>query len=419
MKRTITILAAMIVAIIPMKAQLFSPDGFRGPLRDGHFPETGLLKQWPAGGPQKVWECLEVGKGYSSATVVGDRVYTTGLTEDEKQEAFVALELGTGKLLYKIPYGNPWKDSYPESRTTPTIHNGKAFVISGAGDVVCLDCADGHIIWKVDGTATYKSTTGNWGTAECPLVYDGKVVYTPGGDITTIVALDENTGKEVWRSPSLKDKRAYVTPIMIEWKGKRQIVCSTIMNVFGADPNTGEIMWTFNGWGGTGRWENIPPNSCLFKDGKLFFSQGYDIGGYMLQLADDLRSVTQVWKTDELDTHHGGYVLVDGVIYGSNWKNNTSGNWCAIDWNTGKTLYSEAWEGGKGKGSIVYADGLLYCYDERRGTIGIVVPDGKTFKTVSEVRVDKGSGPFWPHLTIHDGIMYARHGEALIAYKIK
>ena len=418
MKKTIAIVALAAMTLLPAKAQLFAPDGFRGPNRDGQFPETGLLKQWPTGGPQKLWETLDIGKGYSSAVVVGDRIYTTGLTEDEKQEAFVALDLN-GKVLYKTVYGNPWKDSYPETRTTPTIHDGKAFVISGAGDVVCMDLKDGHIIWKVDGTATYKSTTGMWGTAESPLVYDGKVIYTPGGSITSMVALDENTGKEVWKTRSLGDKRGYVSPTIIEWKGKKQIVGSTINNVIGVDPDSGELMWNFGGWSANNGWDNIPPNSILFKDGKIFFSQGYDIGGYMLQLADDLRSVKQVWKTDVLDTHHGGYVLVDGVIYGSNWTNNNAGNWCAIDWNTGKTLYETAWSGGKGKGSIIYADGYLYCYDERRGTVGIVVPDGKEFKTVGEFRVDKGSGPFWAHLAIYNGILYARHGEALIAYKLK
>ncbi|MBO7584425.1 MAG: PQQ-binding-like beta-propeller repeat protein [Bacteroidales bacterium] len=415
MKKALSIIALVAMTILPAKAQNAAA-GFRGPNRDGQFPESGLLKQWPENGPQVLWENLDLGKGYSSATAVGDRIYVTGMTEDQKQETFMALDKN-GKILYTTVYGRPWKDSYPETRTTPTIHNGKAFVISGAGDVVCIDVKDGKIIWKVDGTATYKSTTGNWGTAECPLVFDGKVIYTPGGNTTTMVALDENTGKEVWKSRSLREARGYVSPTLIEWKGKKQIVGSTISTVIGVNPDNGEIMWTFNDWGRAGG-ENIPPNSALFKDGKIFFSQGYDIGGHMLQLSDDMRSVKRIWKTDELDTHHGGYVLVNGVIYGSNWLNNNAGNWCAIDWETGKTLYSTAWSG-KGKGSIIYADGLLYCYDERRGTIGIVVPDGKQFKTISEVRVNKGSGPFWAHLSIYDGVMYARHGEALIAYKIK
>ena len=419
MKKVLVLIAALALLMPCATAQqLPVSDGFRGALRDGHFPESGLLKQWPQGGPQKLWENLDLGKGYSSATVVGDRIYITGMTEDEKQETFMALDKN-GKILYTTPYGRPWRDSYPETRATPTISDGKAFLISGAGDVVCLDCATGKILWSVDGTQTYKSTTGMWGTAENALVYDGKVIYTPGGSVATMVALDVNTGKEVWRSRSLGDKRAYSAPILIEWKGKRQIVGFTIKNLIGVDPDTGEIMWTFGDWGEGGNRDNIPPNSPLFHDGKIFFSQGYDIGGFMLQLSDDLRSVKRVWKNDDLDTHHGGYVLVNGVIYGCNWKNNTAGVWCAVDWQTGKTLYKTTWSGGKGKGSIVYADGLLYCYDERRGTVGIVVPDGKEFKTVGEVRVDKGSGPYWAHLTIHDGVLYARHGEALVAYRIK
>lgn len=410
--------AAALCFALAAQAQTAAPDGFRGPKHDGQYPESGLMKTWPATGPEKLWENLEIGKGYSSPTIVGDRVYITGMTEDQKNETFMALDKATGKILYTTIYGKPWKDSYPEPRTTPTVVNGKAYVITGSGEVVCLDCADGSIVWRVDGTAVYKSTTGMWGTAESPLVYDNKVIYTPGGNETTIVALDANTGAEVWRSNSLRNKRGYVTPILIEWKGKHQIIGSTMNYVFGADPATGKIMWTFDDWGRNGG-ENIPPNSPLYKDGKIFFSQGYDIGSYMLQLNDDLTGVTVVWKNEDFDTHHGGYVLVDGVIYGTNWINNGSGNWCALDWNSGKTLYSKGWSGGKGKGSIVYADGMLYCYDERRGFIGMVVPDGKDFKAVSEFRMDKGDGPFWAHLVIKDGVLYARHGSAIIAYKIK
>ena len=291
-------------------------------------------------------------------------------------------------------------------------------MISGTGEIVCLSTADGSIVWKVDGASVYASTTGTWGHAESPLVYDGKVYFTGGGNQTTMVALDAATGKEVWKSRSLNQMRAYLSPILIEWKGKKQIVAGTMETIFGIDPKTGEIAWEFKGWDDPND-EDIPPNSPIFKDGKIFFSVGYDIGGYQLQLNDYLTAVTQVWKTTDMDTHHGGYVLVDCVIYGTNWLNNNNGHWLAVDWNTGNTLYDTAWAGGKGKGSIIYADGMLYCYDERRGYIGMVVPDGKEFKTVSEFRMDKGEGPFWAHLVIHDGILYARHGSALIAYKIK
>ncbi len=392
---------------------------FRGPNRDGIYSaESGLLKEWPEGGPQLIWENSDLVQGYSSPAVLEGMVYITGMNEDKNQEVFFAIDK-TGKTVYQTVYGKPWKDSYPETRTTPTIVDGKAYVISGMGEVVCIDIADGSIVWNVDGTATYGSTTGNWGTAECPLVFDNKVIYSPGGSQTTVVALDKESGKEIWKSRSLGEARNYAQPALITWNGKRQIVGATRNLYYGIDPENGEVQWTAGGWYPPSSWENIAPNGPLFKDGILLFAQGYGINATAFRLADDMKSVTVAWKNNDLSTHHGGYVLVNGVVYGSNWINNSNGNWVAIDWNTGNTLYNNAWSGGKGKGSTVYADGMLYTYDERRGFVGLVRPTTDKFDVVSEFRITKGSGPNWAHIVISNGIMYVRHGEYLAAYKVK
>ncbi len=396
--------------------------GWRGPLNNGSYPDTGLLKEWPEGGPEMIFETLDAGKGYSSPQVVGDKVYLTGMDEQEEKEVFQCYSLD-GKKLYTTVYGNPWKQSFPETRTTPTIDGDKAYVISGMGEIVCINIADGSIAWTVNGGEKYGRKTGMWGTSECPLVYDDKVIYTPCGDQTTIVALNKNTGEEIWKSKALGDMSGYVSPILITYNGKRQIVGSTAFNAFGANPETGEIEWTFDDWGPkhTGEkssFQNIAPNSALYQDGKIFFCHGYNLNGFQLQLADDLKSVTCTWRTETLDTHHGGYVLLDNVIYGTNWIDNNKGNWCAVDWNTGETIYETAWQGGKGKGSIITADGMLYCYDERRGMVGLVRP-GKSFDVVSEFRIAKGSGPYWAHPSIADGKLYIRHGEAFYAFKLK
>ena len=307
-----------------------TPYGWRGPEHSGYYPDKGLLKTWPAEGPELVFETEDAGKGYSSPVVVGDKVFVTGLNEDGTKEVFQSYDL-KGKKLYTVEYGNPWKQSYPDTRTTPAIMDGKAYVISGMGEVVCIDTKEGKVLWTVDGGTKYERQTGNWGTSECPLVYDDKVIYTPCGNQTTMVALNRNTGEEIWKTRPLNEKSAYVSPIMIEYKGKRQIVGSTSKSAFGVDPDNGEIMWTFDNWGPNytgkqGRWDNIAPNSALFKDGKIFFCHGYDINGFQLKLSDDLKKVGLTWRTETLDTHHGGYVLVNGKIYGSNWINNNDGN---------------------------------------------------------------------------------------------
>ena len=402
-----------------------TPYGWRGPEHNGNYPDKGLLSQWPEAGPELVFETEDAGKGYSTPLVVGDKVYITGLNEDGTQEVFQCYTLD-GKKQYAVEYGNPWKQSYPETRTTPAIMDGKAYVISGMAEIVCINIADGKILWKVDGGTNYERQTGMWGTAECPLVYDDKVIYTPCGQQTTMVALNRNTGEEIWKTRAIGEKSGYVSPIMIEYKGKRQIIGSTCQTVVGVNPDNGEIEWTFDDWGprhsggGGGRFrDNIAPNSALYKDGKIFFCHGYDINGFQLQLADDLKSVTCTWRTETLDTHHGGYVLVNGKIFGSNWINNNDGAWCCVDWNTGETNYETKWTGGAGKGSIISADNKLFIYDERRGFVGLVNPTPEKFDVVSKFRIAKGSGPYWAHMSIDNGILYLRHGEYFAAYKIK
>lgn len=400
-----------------------TPYGWRGPEHNGYYPDKGLLKEWPAEGPQLVFETEDAGKGYSSPLVVGDKIFLTGMDEDQNNEVLNCYNL-KGEKQYTVAYGKPWKQSYPETRTTPAIVDGKAYVVSGMGEVVCLDTKDGKIIWKVDAGNKYGRKTGMWGTSECPLVYDDKVIYTPCGEQTTMVALNKETGEEIWKTRALGDMSGYVSPIMIEYKGKRQIIGSTAFNVIGVNPDNGEIEWTFDDWGPkhTGKqsnFQNIAPNSALYQDGKIFFCHGYDINGFQLKLADDLKSVTCTWRTETLDTHHGGYVLVNGKIFGSNWVNNNDGNWCCLDWETGETNYEEKLGGGAGKGSIIAADGKLFLYDERRGNVVLANPTPEKLDVVSKFRVAKGSGPYWAHMHINDGILYLRHGEYFAAYKIK
>lgn len=395
-----------------------SPYGFRGPERNGLYYESGLMKIWPEGGPQLLWETLDAGKGYSSPVIFADRLYLTGMNETEDKEIFSCYTLD-GKKVYEVVYGTPWDKNYPETRTTPTIEDDKAYVISGSGEIVCLDIQNGNIIWKVEGGKIFERKTGIWGTAESPMVYNGKVIYTPAGDQTTMVALDAETGETVWKSPALSEHSTYISPQLIMVGGIFQLLGATGTHVFGINPDNGEFMWTFDEWKRPdGRGENIATNTPLFHNRRIFFSNGYNIGSFALNIIPDATQVNLAWRNDDLDTHHGGFVLVDDIIYGSNWINNNSGNWVAVDWNTGETKWETTWEG-KGKGSIITADGMLYLYDERRGTVGLVRPNPEKFDLVSEFQIKKGEGPHWAHPVIDNGVLYIRHGNALMAYKIK
>ncbi|MBP5589395.1 MAG: PQQ-binding-like beta-propeller repeat protein [Bacteroidales bacterium] len=418
LKRSLFVLLVVCGFTSVISAQTATKYGWRGVDRNGVYNETGLMKSWPSNGPTLLWESLNIGNGYSSPVIVGDRLYVTGMNDNETKEIFSCYTLD-GKKVYSVEYGDVWTGPYPETRTTPAIDNGKAYVISGSGQIVCLNVADGKMVWSVDGGKVYQRRTGMWGTAECPLVYDNKVIYTPSGSQASMVALDKNTGELIWKSKAFGDVGGYVAPVLIDFKGKKQVVGMSAVRIFGVDPNNGEVQWYFDGFGKKSQGDNIVTNSPLYSNGKIFFSDGYDINGYQIQLSDDMKSVKLVWTNTDLDTHHGGYVLVNGTIYGSNWLSNNDGAWVAVDWNSGKTTYNEKWSGGKGKGSIIYSDGMLYCYDERRGTVGLVKPNPSKFEVVSEFRITKGEGPYWAHPVINNGVLYIRHGKVLQAYDIK
>ncbi len=413
------ILTLLAISLIWSTSLAQSPYGFRGPERSGSYPDTGLLKEWPEDGPELLWSVGDAGKGYSSPVIVGNTIYITGMNSSEDREILSAYRL-TGEKIFQTEYGKPWDGTYPDTRTTPTIEGNRVYVISGSGEVVCLDAQSGAIVWKVDAGNLYERNAGNWGTSESPLVFDNKVIYTPSGDQTTMVALNAATGELVWKTKAMGDKGAYVSPLLISHNGHQKIIGGNAKSLFGVNPVNGNIDWAFTDWGSKepGR-DNIAVNTPLYDNGRIYFSSGYNIGSFMLQLNGDATNATLLWRNDDLDTHIGGLVLINGVIYGSNWINNTSGKWVAVEWNTGETLYEEEWSGGKSKGSIITADGMLYCYDERRGTVGLVKPNRQNFEVVSEFRITSGSGAHWGHPVIDNGILYIRRGEALMAFKIK
>jgi hypothetical protein len=393
--------------------------GWRGPNRDGIFPATGLLREWAPGGPEMVLKITDIGGGYgwTHPVVVGDRIFITANDANNENEIFFAFTT-SGEKLFSTVYGAAFFRSHPGARSTPTIVGDRAFVISGEGEVVSINLNNGNIEWRIDGN-DFGRQFGTWGTVESPLVFDNKVIFSPGGDQTAMMAIDATNGDIIWKSPSLNEASNFSSPILIEHNGVRQIVAIAARSIFGVNAENGEIMWAWTDWGIPSRGTTkIAPNSPIFRNGRLFISNGYDLESYMWQMNDDLTDITLLWQNVELDTHHGGQVVVDGVIFGSNWFNNNEGYWVAVDWYTGETLWEEPWYGGKSKGSIIAADGMLIIYDDRRGYVGLVRPSRDRLDVVSEFRITQGDGPHWTHPVVHNGILYIRHGSVLMGFNI-
>jgi len=237
------------------------------------------------------------------------------------------------------------------------------------------------------------------------------------------MAINATTGEIIWKSPPLPDvignrdfeATTYSSPILIEHNGVRQIVAVSQWSVFGVNPTNGEIMWRTTDWGPTNR--RIVANSPIFHNGRIFISSGYDLGSYQWELNHDATAITYRWSNELLDTHMGGLVLIDGVVYGSTWMGNNDGNWAAVDWYTGETLWEYDWYG-KIKGIIIAADGMMIIYEERRGYVALVRPSRTGFQLVSEFRITQGEGRHWAHPAIHDGILYIRRGTVLMGFRV-
>ena len=385
---------------------------WRGPNRSGVYNETGLLKKWPEKGPELLWSVTGLPKGNSSVAVGNNIIYITGIKGET--EVLVAMDM-KGNKLWETNYGRAWTESFPESRSTPIIDNERIYVTSGKLDAACIDAKNGKVIWSVKVNDLFEGNFGRWGKAESPVILDNKIFFTPCGDKTTMVALDKMTGATIWSSESIHDVSAYVSPLLFEYKGKQYLVTVTEKNIVALSPLNGAIIWKFD-FGTLAQDANIHANTPLYKDGKIYVTSGYNHTSVMLKLSDDGKSVTQLWTDKVLDNHHGGVVLVNNYIYGSNWLNNSQGRWVCLDWNSGKVMYETDW---LNKGEIISADGFLYCYEEKNGNIALVKANPEKFELISSFKINMGSGPHWSHPIINNGILYIRHGEALMAYDIK
>ncbi|MFW6277381.1 MAG: PQQ-binding-like beta-propeller repeat protein [Prolixibacteraceae bacterium] len=393
---------------------LAQPVQWRGPDRDGHFPETGLMKSWPEDGPEVILEMEGIGKGYSSPVLAGDMIYVTGMKDTLDYLSAVDMQ---GNIKWQVPYGRSWSKSFPDTRSTPVVEDNRIYVQSGMGHVSCIDAETGETNWMLDIDKAYETEYDRWGNSETPLIIDNMVICSPAGEKTSVVALDKMTGEELWKSEPVGGSRSYISATEYNFNGHRMILAATASHLIALQPENGKVMWSYQYldpdiWNNPGLiWANTP----VYEDNEIFITMGYDYPAKMLVMDSTASSVKEKYTSRTLDNHHHGVVLHDGHIYGSNWYNNKQGRWVCVVWDTGEIKYVDEWDT---KGALVMADGMLYAYNER-GNVGLVKPDPDGFEVVSQFRITKGAGPHWAHPFIADGKLLIRHGEVLMVYDIK
>jgi outer membrane protein assembly factor BamB len=380
---------------------------WRGKDRDGIYDEKGLLPSWPAEGPKLLWHIDNIGDGHASASVVAhDRIFTAGAVQGKGSIFAFSLD---GKLLWSTPYGDEWTESFPGSRSTPLINEGKVYFMSAFGKIICLSADLGKQLWSVDIMKDYDGVNITWGVTENLLIDGDKLFCTVGGTKNNVIALNKNTGKLIWSSTGNGEKSAYGSPLLITLPARKIVVTMTEKSILGLDAETGKKLWSHSQ---VNQWA-VHANTPLYDNGYLYCASGYGCGGVMLKLSADGTKIDEVWKNAVLDSRMGGMVLLNGKIYGLG--DQIKGLHC-LDWKTGKEL---AFDKMNNKfGSIISAEGMLYTYDES-GEVALIEPTLIGFKKISSFKVPFGSAQHWAHPVIENGRLYIRHGNSMMVYDIR
>ncbi|MHC4625604.1 MAG: outer membrane protein assembly factor BamB family protein [Planctomycetota bacterium] len=408
MSRKKVVLALLVsAAIMETSAPLAAAEAewpcWRGPDRNGISPDTGLLKQWPEAGPKLLWKVDGLGKGFSTVAMAGETIYVTGDVGDSL--TLFALDMN-GKSKWKVPVDRSWTRNHAGSRSTPTIDEGRLYLLSGHGKAVCMDAGSGDIKWSKT-MKSFGGKSGGWGYAESILIYNEMAIVKPGGK-NCIIALNKVTGETIWRSKGIKAGPEYSSCIAFDCGGMDVIATGTRSGIVGVSAQTGERLW-LNAWC-KGNTANCPDPQ--YSDGYLFWANGYGKGGICLELtpADGKVTAEEVFTTRSLVCQHGGYVIVDGHIYG-----NHNRGWTCMELETGKVKW---YEQAIGKGSLCYADGMLYVFGERGGKAGLLVCSHDSTEVRGTFSVE-GSGPSWAHPVVIGGRLYLRYDENLYCFDVK
>ncbi len=389
---------------------------FHGPDRNNKSPDKGLLKAWPEGGPSRIWESAGIGEGYSTVSIVGKRIYTTGAINGDC--VITALDMD-GKKVWTRKNGKAWKKSYPGTRSTPTITDGLLYHLSGIGNLICLKADSSEVVWTVNILEKFGGRNITWGLAESPLVIGDKVICTTGGKNVSMVALDSKTGKVAWKCTGAGDKPGYASPILIEYQGLKQIVNAMSESIVGVRASDGKLLWKYPHKVYAD--ENI--TTPLFHDGFVIVSGCGKRGttSLQLQVSGDQCSVIKRWQNKAFDNKQGGIVLLDGKLYGYAESQKGSGPWMCIDFKTGETIFKSAPIKSSYKyknGCLTYADGRFYLFSDD-GNMALAEPTGTDFKVTGRLRIkEHGKQPTWAHPVVYGGRLYIRYGDRLGVYNV-
>lgn len=375
---------------------------WRGANRDGISKETGLLKQWPAGGPPLVWKASGAGGGYSSFAISKGRLYTMGLRGD--REFIIAFDIANGKEAWATPNGRAFRNDRGDGpRGTPTLDGDRLYALGGNGDLSSLDLKTGKVVWTMNVLQKFGGSNTKWGISESPLVIGDKVLVNAGGPGASIVALKKSDGTLIWKSQS--DEAGYSSAMPVAIGGTTQVIFFTGSRVVGLDISDGKLLWEY------ARPSNNVANVAtpVVRANRVFISSDYGTGGGLIEIKTDGKA-QEVYFTKEMRNHHATSILIGDHLYGF-----SSSILTAMRFDTGEVAWRDR---SVGKGSLTYADGHLYVFSEN-GVVGLVEANPTAYREKGRFRIQQGSLPTWTHPVVAGGRLYLRDQDTIYAFDVK
>ena len=391
---------------------------WRGPQRNGVSGETGLLKEWPKDGPKLEWKAADVGSGYSTPAVVGDRLYLLG-NDGLENESVQALGVKDGKRVWQTrlgKVGNPKQQpNFPAARSTPTVEGEFLYALGSDGDLACLERPTGKVRWQKNLRADFGGKPGEWAYSESPLIDGDTLVCTPGGSEATLVALNKKTGDTIWKCALPEgDEAAYASAIVVEYGSVKLCVQLLQKGLVGVEAKTGRFLWRY-GKPVSRYGANIPTPVA---SGPYIYAASAGTGGGAVKLKVQDRGVEaeQVYFEPKMPTAIGGAVKVGRYLYGT-----TAEALMCLEFATGQV----AWEDrALGASSICYADGRLYLHGEN-GEVALVEPTPDSYREKGRFtppdqpkhanQMEKA----WAYPVVANGQLYIRDHGTLWCYNVK
>jgi outer membrane protein assembly factor BamB len=425
---SLALAAGMIVATVGGAADW---PQWRGPDRSGVSAETGLLKSWPKAGPPLLWTFSKAGRGYSSPAVVGGKAYLLGARDDE--EYLIGLD-DKGADLWATKIGpvfdfrtNQWSRG-PNS--TPSLDGGLVYGLGSQGILICAEANGGKEVWRKDLPRDMAGEVSNyapggvdkygWGYCWSPLVDGEKLLIVPGGPGGLFAALDKKTGKELWRSKGVPEQATYSSPMVLEVGGVRHYVYVTQNGVLGVDAKNGDLLWSYK------RAEPFPDVVCPtpIVRGDQVYVTAWGGGAELLKVTPAGKGfdIKVVWSEREIANHHGGVVLVDQYVYGFDGER----AWKCQEFASGQIKWTSM-RGALGPGSLMAADGMLFCLSEKggKGLVALLEATPQKYTEKARFSLPQGAadrktlGHVWTHPVLSDGKLYLRDQEYLFCYQVK